>query len=61
MKHYILVHGAWEESRIWDDVTPVLEAQGHTVTALDLPGHGSNSQPIYTSIPQGAEARHETP
>ena len=47
MKHYILVHGAWEESRIWDDVTPVLEAQGHTVTALDLPGHGSNSQPIY--------------
>ena len=46
MKHFILIHGAWEESRIWDEVTPVLEAQGHTVTALDLPGHGTNHQPI---------------
>jgi pimeloyl-ACP methyl ester carboxylesterase len=46
MKHFILIHGAWEESRIWDEVTPVLEAQGHTVTALDLPGHGTNHQPL---------------
>lgn len=46
MSHYVLVHGAWEESRIWDDVSPVLEKGGHTVTALDLPGHGQNSQPI---------------
>ena len=46
MSHYLLVHGAWEESRAWDDVTPVLEQSGHAVTAIDLPGHGSNKQPI---------------
>ncbi len=42
MSHYILIHGAWEESRAWNDVSPVLEKAGHTVTALDLPGHGEN-------------------
>jgi pimeloyl-ACP methyl ester carboxylesterase len=46
MSHYILIHGAWEESRIWDDVSPVLEKNGHAVTAVDMPGHGANSQPI---------------
>jgi pimeloyl-ACP methyl ester carboxylesterase len=46
MSHYILVHGAWEESRGWQDVSPILEAQGHTVNAIDLPGHGANVQPI---------------
>jgi pimeloyl-ACP methyl ester carboxylesterase len=46
MKHYILIHGAWEESHIWDDVTPILERAGHAVTAIDLPGHGTNPQPI---------------
>lgn len=46
MSHYVLIHGAWEESRIWDDVAPVLRQNGHTVTAVDMPGHGANSQPI---------------
>jgi alpha-beta hydrolase superfamily lysophospholipase len=46
MSHYLLVHGAWEESRAWEDVTPALEQSGHTVTAIDLPGHGANMQPI---------------
>ena len=46
MSHYILVHGAWEESRAWDAVTPALEAKGHSVTAIDLPGHGANVQPL---------------
>ncbi len=40
MSHYVLVHGGWEESRAWEDVVPVLEQSGHTVTAIDLPGHG---------------------
>jgi pimeloyl-ACP methyl ester carboxylesterase len=44
MSHYILLHGAWEESRMWDDVSPILQKNGHTVTAIDLPGHGSNKQ-----------------
>jgi pimeloyl-ACP methyl ester carboxylesterase len=46
MSHYILVHGAWEESRIWDDVSPVLQQNGHVVTAVDMPGHGSNLLPL---------------
>lgn len=40
MKHYILVHGAWEGAWSWDYVRPALEKQGHTVTAVNL--HGSN-------------------
>jgi pimeloyl-ACP methyl ester carboxylesterase len=46
MSHYILIHGAWEESRMWKYVSPILEQNGHKVTAIDLPGHGENKQPI---------------
>ena len=46
MSHYILIHGAWEESRAWDDVSPILQQNGHTVTAVDLPGHGENKQAL---------------
>ena len=46
MKHYILVHGAWEESRAWADVSAVLQQAGHTVTAIDLPGHGGNTRSL---------------
>jgi pimeloyl-ACP methyl ester carboxylesterase len=44
MSHFILVHGAWEESGMWDNVAPILVQRGHTVTAVDLPGHGANKQ-----------------
>lgn len=46
MSHYILIHGAWEESRAWDDVSPILQQNGHTVTAIDLPGSGKNKQHV---------------
>jgi len=46
MKHYILVHGAWEGSWSWEDTAPSLIAQGHKVTAVDLAGSYSNKQPI---------------
>ncbi len=46
MSHYILIHGAWEESRMWQYVSPVLEQNGQRVTAIDLPGHGMNKLPI---------------
>ncbi len=45
MSHYILVHGAWEESGMWDRVSPILQQRGHKVTAIDLPGHGANKKP----------------
>ena len=46
MSTFILVHGAWHGSWCWKKVVPLLEAQGHKVEALDLPGHGSNKVPI---------------
>jgi pimeloyl-ACP methyl ester carboxylesterase len=46
MSHYILIHGAWEESRAWDNVSAVIRARGHTVDAVDLPGHGANQRTI---------------
>lgn len=45
MSHYILVHGAWEESGMWNHVSPILQQSGHKVTAIDLPGHGANKNP----------------
>jgi pimeloyl-ACP methyl ester carboxylesterase len=53
MSHYILVHGAWEESGMWDRVSPILEQAGHTVTAVDLPGHGPNKKPGSEVTTQG--------
>jgi pimeloyl-ACP methyl ester carboxylesterase len=46
MSHYVLVHGAWEESRSWEYITPILQQNGHQVTEVDLPGHGANMRPI---------------
>lgn len=35
---YILVHGAFQDHAAWSEVTPLLEAAGHTVLTPDLPG-----------------------
>ena len=43
---YVLVHGAWHGAWCWDKVVPLLEAEGHSVTALDLPGHGDDTTPL---------------
>lgn len=46
MKHYILVHGAWEGAWSWDYVRPTLERHGHTVTVVDLHGRTEDDQTI---------------
>lgn len=46
MSTYILVHGAWLDSRCWHPVKQILEQAGHTVFAPDLPGHGTNQTPL---------------
>ena len=46
MKHFILVHGAWEGSWSWDYTQPILESHGHTVTTVDLPGTDRNKRDI---------------
>jgi pimeloyl-ACP methyl ester carboxylesterase len=39
---YVLVHGAQVGGWCWHKVVPLLEAEGHRVVALDLPGHGDD-------------------
>lgn len=46
MSTYILVHGAYHGGWCYEKVVPLLEAEGHTVIAVDLPGHGDNPVPI---------------
>jgi pimeloyl-ACP methyl ester carboxylesterase len=40
---FVLVHGGWHNRSTWDKVVPMLEAQGFTALALDLPGAGVNT------------------
>jgi pimeloyl-ACP methyl ester carboxylesterase len=46
MSEIILVHGSCHGAWCWRDVTPELESMGHSVKAIDLPGHGTNPRPI---------------
>ena len=48
MKTFILVHGSWHSAWNWHKVIPILEAQGHTAIAIDLPGMGRDKTPIET-------------
>jgi pimeloyl-ACP methyl ester carboxylesterase len=41
----VLIHGMAGSSRTWRDVMPLL-AQGHTVVAPDLLGHGESAKPL---------------
>lgn len=57
MGSFVLVHGAWGGSWVWEKVTPLLEAAGHSVDAVDLPGRGSNpAEPAEMTLE--AYARH---
>lgn len=46
MARIILVHGSNHGAWCWRDVTPLLEANGHVVTAIDLPSHGADTTPV---------------
>ena len=43
---FILVHGAWCGGWCWEKLQSLLEAEGHTVIAPDMPGHGKDRLPI---------------
>ncbi|MBI3959079.1 MAG: alpha/beta fold hydrolase [Chloroflexi bacterium] len=45
MSNFVLVHGSWHGAWCWRDLTPRLEALGHRVVTLDLPGHGEDQSP----------------
>ncbi|AEU38010.1 alpha/beta fold hydrolase [Granulicella mallensis] len=42
-KTFVLVHGSWHDTGVWESLTPMLIAAGHTVIARDLPGRGINA------------------
>ena len=44
-KTFLLIHGAWEGAWSWKETTAYLEKNGHTVKAIDLPGHGDDKTP----------------
>lgn len=44
--HAILIHGAWQGSWVWNDFAPLLEAEGMTPDAVDLPGNGTDDTPF---------------
>ena len=46
MAAYVLVHGSWHGGWCWERLVPLLEAGGHRVDAIDLPGHGDDTTPI---------------
>jgi len=57
MAAYVLVHGAWYGGWCWEKVAPLLEAEGHRVDAVDLPGRGTNPAPP-AEMTLAANARH---
>jgi len=42
---FVLVHAAWLGGWSWKQVKEKLQAKGHKVIALDLPGHGKDRSP----------------
>jgi pimeloyl-ACP methyl ester carboxylesterase len=46
---YVLVHGAFQDSRAWADVVPLLQAKGVKVVAVDLPGRAKDGVPGQTT------------
>jgi pimeloyl-ACP methyl ester carboxylesterase len=41
-KTYVLVHGAWQSSWVWDQVKADLENAGQKVVVVSLPAHGND-------------------
>lgn len=41
----ILIHGAWAGGWVWEELAPRLEALGHEVQILELPGNGHHPIP----------------
>jgi pimeloyl-ACP methyl ester carboxylesterase len=46
MARFVLVHGAFGGAWSWEPVVGPLEAAGHTVETLDLPGGGDDTTPL---------------
>ena len=56
-RRVVLVHGAWHGAWAWDRVLPLLAVTGVAGLALDLPGHGEDSQPLGDLYSDAARVR----
>jgi pimeloyl-ACP methyl ester carboxylesterase len=45
MATFVLIHGGWVGSWVWERIVPLLTADGHHVVASDLPAHGDDPTP----------------
>jgi pimeloyl-ACP methyl ester carboxylesterase len=41
---YVIVHGAFQNAASWTEVAAAIEAEGHTVTVIDLPGRDAEGE-----------------
>ena len=57
MARFVLVHGAFGGAWSWEPVIPPLEALGHVVRAVDLPGAGEDRTPVEEVTLQSYAAR----
>lgn len=46
MAEFLLVHGSGHGAWGWRDMLPLLNANGHTARAIDLPAHGDDKTPV---------------
>ena len=46
MSEFVPAHGSWMGSWCWERVAHLLRQAGHDVTAIDLPGHGTDTTPV---------------
>jgi pimeloyl-ACP methyl ester carboxylesterase len=58
--HFVLVPGAGGAAWYWHRVVPLLEAAGHTATAVDLPGDDESAGlPEYAALALAASRDHD--
>jgi len=57
MARFVLVHGAFGGAWSWEPIVGPLEAAGHTVETLDLPGGGEDRTPLEDVTLEACAAR----
>lgn len=56
MSTILLIHGTWLGGWVWDRVTPLLQALGHSVIAPDLPGLAGDAAAAHADIDPSVHA-----
>ena len=51
MTHFLLIHGSWHGAWCWYKIAPRLQAEGHRVSVVNLPGRGRDvARPVFISL-----------